>query len=75
MFTEYAWYFRNALVRANYKNHVKHIHATNEFLLRFFENLLLDENHLMKNREMRVKFVDPVNDPVNDSVKLKYCNI
>jgi fido (protein-threonine AMPylation protein) len=64
LFAEHSWYFRNALVRANYKNHVKNIHATNEFLLRFLENLLLDENHILKNREMHVKFVEPVNDPV-----------
>jgi len=80
LFAEHSWYFRNALVRANYKNHTKNIHATNEFLLRFFENLLLDEHHILKNREMHIQFVypvndpvkaknDPVNDPVNDLVK------
>jgi fido (protein-threonine AMPylation protein)/DNA-binding transcriptional ArsR family regulator len=78
LFAEYSWYFRNALVRANYKNHTKNIHATNEYLLRFFENLLLNANHILKNREMHVEFVDPVNDPVkakndpvNDPVKSK----
>ena len=82
LFADHSWYFRNALVRANYKNHTKNIHATNEFLLRFLENLLLAENHFLKNREMHVKFVepvndpvkaknDPVNDPVNGSVKSK----
>ncbi|NTW32101.1 MAG: winged helix-turn-helix transcriptional regulator [Bacteroidetes bacterium] len=68
LFAEHSWYFRNALVRANYKNHTKNIHATNEFLLRFFENLLLGENHILKNREMHVQFVEPVNDPVKDPV-------
>jgi fido (protein-threonine AMPylation protein)/biotin operon repressor len=78
LFAEHSWYLRNALVRANYKNHAKNIHATNEFLLLFLENLLLGENHILKNREMHVKFVEPVNDPVkakndpvNDSVKSK----
>jgi fido (protein-threonine AMPylation protein)/biotin operon repressor len=80
LFAEHSWYFRNALVRANYKNHTKNIHATDEFLLRFFENLLLGQNHILKNREMHVQFTEPVNDPVkakddpvndlvNDSVK------
>jgi fido (protein-threonine AMPylation protein)/biotin operon repressor len=76
LFAEHSWYFRNALVRANYKNHVKNIHSTNEFLMRFFGNLLLDEKHVLKNREMHVQFTDtaevkndPVNDPVNDLVK------
>jgi fido (protein-threonine AMPylation protein) len=78
LFAEYSWYFRNALVRANYKNHAKNIHATNEFLLRFLENLVLNENHILKNREMHVNYVDTVNDPVkskndpvNDPVKSK----
>jgi len=78
LFADHSWYFRNALVRANYKNHAKNIHATKEFLLHFFENLILDQNHILKNREMHVMFVDPVNDPVkakndpvNDSVKSK----
>jgi predicted HTH transcriptional regulator len=51
---------------------VKNIHSTNEFLMRFFGNLLLDENHVLKNREMHVQFTDPAevkNDPVNDPVK------
>ena len=65
LFAEHSWYFRNALVRANYNNHALNIHATNEFLLRFLENLLLGENHLLKNREMHVQFVYPVNEPVN----------
>ncbi len=72
LFAEHSWYFRNALVRVNYKNHVKNIHATNEFLLRFFENLLLGENHILRNREMHVQFADPVkvkHDLVNDPVK------
>ncbi len=64
LFSEHSWYFRNALVRANYKNHTKNIHATNEFLLFFFENLLLGEDHILKNREMHVQFSEPINDPV-----------
>jgi fido (protein-threonine AMPylation protein) len=71
LFAEHSWYFRNALVRANYKNHTKDIHATNEFLLRFLENLLLGENHILKNREMHVQFVEHVNDtlkPQSDTV-------
>ena len=76
LFAEHSWYFRNALVRYNYKNHTKNIHTENVFLLRFFENLLLGENHILKNREMHVQFVKPLNDlvkakndPVNDLVK------
>jgi len=71
LFAEHSWYFRNALVRANYKNHINNIHATNEFLLRFFGNLLLGENHTLKNREMHIHYTDTVksqNDTVNDTV-------
>ena len=78
LFEQHSWYFRNALVRTNYKNYTKNIHATDEFLLRFFGNLLLGENHILKNREIHVNFNDTVkiqdgtvkaeNDTVNDTV-------
>ena len=74
LFAEHSWYFRNALVRANYKNYEKNVYDTKEFLWGFFENLLLDENNILKNREMLVKFTEPVNDLVkakNDPVKAK----
>ena len=64
LLAENSWYFRNALVRANYKDHRKGIHATNEFLLRFFENLLMDGKHELKNRELHVSFTKTVNDTV-----------
>ena len=38
---ENAWYFRNALVRANYTNLQKGIHETTEYLEAFLRNLLL----------------------------------
>lgn len=78
LFEQHSWYFRNALVRANYKNHTKNIYATNQFLLRFFGNLLLGENNTLQNREMHVHYADTVklkndtvkseNDTVNDTV-------
>ena len=68
LFEQHSWYFRNALVRAIYKNHTKDIHATDEFLIRFFENLLLGEKHILKNREVHVLFDDTVKIQ-NDTVK------
>jgi fido (protein-threonine AMPylation protein)/DNA-binding HxlR family transcriptional regulator len=65
LFAENSWYFRNALVRANYEDLSKGIHKTEKFLLRFLSNLLFKENYLLKNREMHVQFVEPVNDLVN----------
>ena len=43
IFAENAWYFRNALVRANYTNLQKGIHETTEYLEAFLRNLLLNE--------------------------------
>jgi len=57
-FSQHSWYFRNALVRANYNNLQKGIHATTEFLEKFFRNLLLNENNLLRNREMHVLWSD-----------------
>lgn len=39
-FANNSWYFRNALVRANYKNVLKGIEYTPVYLERFFQNLL-----------------------------------
>ena len=76
MFAEHSWYFRNALVRANYSNIQKGIYETTEFLEKFLRNLLLMESNELHNREMHVsgKFVvkqqsdDPINDPINDPI-------
>jgi len=57
-FREKSWYFRNALVRANYNDLQKGIHSTTKFLELFFANLLLDTNHELKNCYMHVDFVD-----------------
>ena len=48
VFAANSWYFRNALVRANYNNLQKGIHATSEYLEKFFENLLLGAQHELK---------------------------
>jgi len=54
MFADHSWYFRNALVRANYNNYKSNIYSTLEYLNRFFGNLLLGENNTLKNRDLRV---------------------
>lgn len=53
-FAENAWYFRNALVRANYTNLQKGIHETTEFLELFLRNLLLGEKNPLKNRHLHI---------------------
>lgn len=54
IFRDHSWYFRNALVRANYNEFYKGISATDEYLVRFFKNLLLGENNQLSNREMHI---------------------
>ena len=54
IFAENAWYFRNALVRANYTNLQKGIHETTEFLEAFLRNLLLNEKNELHNRNLHI---------------------
>ncbi|WP_353955047.1 Fic family protein [uncultured Eubacterium sp.] len=54
IFAENAWYFRNALVRANYTNLPKGIHETTEYLEVFLRNLLLNGNNELQNRKLHV---------------------
>lgn len=54
IFAENAWYFRNALVRANYTNLKKGVHETTEYLELFLRNLLLGEENSLKNRDLHI---------------------
>ena len=54
IFAENAWYFRNALVRANYTNLQKDIHETTEYLEVFLRNLLLNEKNELHNRDLHI---------------------
>ena len=58
IFAENSWYFRNALVRANYNDLQKGIHENPEFLEKFFRNLLLGEHNEMKNRFLHIRAKD-----------------
>lgn len=57
-FEKNSWYFRNALVRANYMNLQKGVHSTTKFLEMFFSNLLLGTDYELKNRYMHIDYVD-----------------
>lgn len=54
IFAENAWYFRNALVRANYNDLRNGVHETTEYLELFLRNLLLDEKNELHNRSMHI---------------------
>lgn len=62
LFSENSWYFRNALVRANYNNIKKGVIATTKYLELFFENLLLGKNNELKNRLLHIDFQNTEND-------------
>lgn len=53
-FAKHSWYFRNALVRANYKSAVKGIDYSPIYLERFFRNLLLGEQWDLRNRYLHI---------------------
>ena len=69
IFAANSWYFRNALVRANYSNLKKEIYSTYEFVELFLRNLLLDESTPLKNRELHINWLRENNKDIlsNDS--------
>ena len=58
MFAKHSWYFRNALVRANYRNINKDIEYSPIYLVRFFRNLLLKDGWVLKNRYLHIRPTD-----------------
>lgn len=58
LFARHSWYFRNALVRANYKNALLGIDYTPIYLERFFRNLLLAEQWDLRNRYLHTHATD-----------------
>jgi hypothetical protein len=54
LFASDSWYFRNALVRANYKNVRLGIDYTPDYLVHFFENLLMGQKWELKNRYLHI---------------------
>ena len=71
-FEKNSWYFRNALVRANYTNLQKGVHSTTKFLEMFFGNLLLGTDYELKNRYMHIDYVD-VDKPQSAKQQIPKC--
>ena len=77
-FACHSWYFRNALVRANYRNVNKGIEYKPVYLERFFRNLLLGEQWDLRNRYLHIhpttewsvqpNLADPTSTPTSTSV-------
>ena len=72
MFERHSWYFRNALVRANYRNVEKSVNIESIFLIRFFRNLLLGENNELKNRYMMIDGPEEWKMPETDQAENKH---
>ena len=72
LFERHSWYFRNALVRANYRNLKKGINYEPIFLVRFFRNLLLSENNTLKNRYMMIDAPEDWKMPESAPAPYKY---
>lgn len=74
IFAENSWYFRNALVRANYNNLQKGINENPEFLEKFFRNLLMGEHNELKNRYCHIRYTEQVainSEKSSDKVAIK----
>ena len=56
VFAKHAWYFRNSLVRANYRNVKNGIYEDMSFLEAFLRNLLMGEQNELKNRYMHIRW-------------------
>ncbi len=69
IFSENSWYFRNALVRANYKNFEKNIFEDTIYLEKFFFNLISDTNYELKNRYTHIDYENKEN---NININSKY---
>ena len=72
VFAENSWYFRNSLVRANYKNFEKNIFEDTSFLEKFFYNLLTNANNELKNRYTHI---DNIQSAGNANLKCKNCTL
>ena len=56
VFYKNSWYFRNALVRANYSNYMLGIQETTYYLELLLENLLFNTNHTLSNEVMHIYY-------------------
>lgn len=86
IFAKNSWFFRNALVRANYNNLQKGIRENTKYLENFFRNLLLNEHNELKNRYLHIIYKkdevikggtlnDTLNDTLNGTLKNKLLNV
>lgn len=80
VFKKHSWYFRNALVRANYNDLKNGIYATTKYLEMFFSNLLMGTEYELKNRYMHVDYVpeqadNTIQSAIAEASKGKICTL
>lgn len=63
LFFQNSWYFRNALVRANYQNVQKNVDYSPQYLELFFRNLLMGEHNELRNRYLHIRWNTPTSTP------------
>jgi len=66
-FKTYSWYFRNALVRANYNDWKNGIYATPKYLEQFFSNLILGTEYTLKNRYLHIDYIDETTEEISQT--------
>jgi len=66
IFANNSWYFRNALVRANYNNYKLNINETTYYLELFLRNLLLNENNKLSNRELHIDYKENLDNKLSE---------
>ncbi len=76
-FAKNSWYFRNALVRANYTDIQRGIHSTYEPLERFMRFLLLGEEADLRNRTLHIRAGEVAdlkvqNEPIKAEIKAQF---
>lgn len=72
VFAYNSWYFRNSLVRANYKNFEKNVFEDTSFLEKFFFNLLSNTKYELKNRDVHI---DSIISAEDNALKSKNCTL
>ena len=70
VFAKNAWYFRNALVRANFRFIRKGIYDNKTYIILFLRNLLLHERNVLKNRDLRINIDKQNEEPVSKEARI-----
>ena len=69
VFAKKAWYFRNALVRANYSDLSAGIYEDLSYLERFLRNLLMGESYELKNRYLHIAWKETAYSDIKQPIK------